>query len=193
MWQHQAIIENHKTYVPSIDPTLAQDPSVESAKLKVVGPLANQLQANGDDLSSDSSEGNEVKAARTYTSANVDLVAGFHHLPTVTIFQGQTSVQGLRDVQFEIPPHVSFPRLVGSYNIRGNPRTAGVLLFSEQQFGDYVRNGLGDPVFSNEGCSGNVDVALSPTHAMGQKYHLVFRNAPARRVLAEAKFTLSFE
>lgn len=102
-------------------------------------------------------------------------------------------MHGFRDLQFEIPPHASFPRLAGSYNIEGNARAAGLLLFSEDQFEEYVRSGFADPVFSNEGCSGNVDVALSPTHATGQKYHLVLRNAAGRRVSAEAKFTLSFE
>lgn len=192
VWRTQARVVSPKAYVPPVDPMLAKDPSVEAAKLKVVGPLANQLRST-EDANLESAETSEPPVLRTATPSNVDLVRGFHHLTPIVLFHGRTSVQGFRDLQFEIPAHASFPRLVGNYEMRGSHRAAGLLVLSEPQFQEFMRGGFGDAVFTNDGPSGNVDVALSPTHAAGQKYHLVLHNSATRTVTTEANFKLSFE
>jgi hypothetical protein len=193
VWRRQARVASRKSYVLSVDPMLANDPAVQAAKLKVVGPLANQLQSAEDSTNPDSTESSEPPTSQTTTPSNIDLVKGFHHLAPVVLFHGRTLVQGYRDLQFEIPAHASFPRLAGNYRMRGSSRAAGLLVLSEPQFQDFTRGSLGDAVLTNDGASGSVDVALSPTHAAGQKYHLVLRNSPARTVAAEVNFTLSFE
>lgn len=101
---------------------------------------------------------------------------------------------GYRDLPFEIPPHASLPRISGSYReLRGSARNPGLLVLSEQQFRDFLRGNRGDAVFSNDGSSGTIDVALSPTYGQGQKYHLLLRNSSRGAVLTEADFTVSFD
>ena len=129
------------------------------------------------------------------TPANVDLVNGFRQLPPLHLFHGRISVQGYRDLQFEVPPHASFPRVLGSYRQLGNGRLrdAGLLLLSDDQFREFTHGNSGDAVFANEGSSGAIDVALSPTRVSSQKYHLLLRGSPAASVPMEADFTVRFD
>jgi hypothetical protein len=182
-------------YVPPVDPALAKDPSVQAAKMKVIGPLASQVQVPEDSPDLTSADTAPPEAAASATPANVDLVRGFRQLPPLHLFHGRLSVQGYRDLQFEIPPHASFPRVAGSYKQLGNGRSrnAGLLLLSDEQFREFIHGNLGDAVFSNDGSSGTIDVALSPTRVSSQKYHLLLRASPAVTVPMEADFTVSFD
>ena len=181
-------------YVPPVDPALAKDPS-QAAKMKVIGPLASQVQVPEDSPDLTSADTAPPEAAASATPADVDLVRGFRQLPPLHLFHGRLSVQGYRDLQFEVPPHASFPRVAGSYKQLGNKRSrnAGLLLLSDEQFREFTHGNLGDAVFSNDGSSGTIDVALSPTRVSSQKYHLLLRASPAVTVPMEADFTVSFD
>ncbi len=43
VWQRQQVVTAKRSPVVLVDPTLASDPSIEDAKLKVIGPLANAV------------------------------------------------------------------------------------------------------------------------------------------------------
>jgi hypothetical protein len=43
-WRNQGKVAAKQPFVPPVDPALARDPAVQAATIKVVGPLANQLQ-----------------------------------------------------------------------------------------------------------------------------------------------------
>lgn len=197
VWRNQATVVAKQTYVPPVDPVLAKDPSVQAAKMKAIGPLASKLQepdANAD-FNSAVSEPAPSESAPAATPSTVDLVKGFRELPPMRLFRGRMSVKGYRDLQFEIPPHASFPRVLGSYKQLGGARcrSAGLLLLSEPQFRDFLRGNSGNAVFTNEGPSGTIDVALSPTRLEAQKYHLLLRNSSLAGVPVEADFTVSFD
>jgi hypothetical protein len=68
-----------------------------------------------------------------------------------------------------------------------------LLLLSDEQFRDFLRGNMGEAVFANEGSAGTIDVALSPTRAASQKYHLLLRNSAPVSVPVEADFTVSFD
>lgn len=208
VWRREAAVVTKQPSFSVIDPALAKDPSVQAAKIKVVGPLANKLQPSETDTETGSTDSNpldpnsyemNVSAARSRPStgnpSNVDLVTGFHRMGPVHLFHGRILVQGYRDLQFEIPPHASLPRISGTYKNLSNvqARRSGVLLLSEQQFREFLRGGPSDAVLASEGLSGTIDVALSPTHLQSQKYHLLIRNSSAQRTPVQADFTISFE
>jgi len=48
VWHKQTNVAAKGQYVPPVDPALARDPSVQAAKMKVIGPLASQVQAPED-------------------------------------------------------------------------------------------------------------------------------------------------
>lgn len=195
MWRKQTTVAAKQAYVPPVDPALARDPSVQAAKMKVIGPLANEVQVPEASTNPNAAEPTEPVATASAIPANVDLVNGFRELPPLHLFRGRISVQGYRDLQFEVPPHASFPRILGTYKQlgKGRSRNAGLLLLSDQQFREFMRGNMGEAVFANEGSSGTIDVALSPTRAASQKYHLLLRNSPAVSVPMEADFTVSFD
>jgi hypothetical protein len=195
VWRKQTTVAAQQAYVPPVDPALAADPAVQAAKMKVIGPLADKVQVPEDYTNSDSADATQPAAAASATPANVDLVNGFRELPPLHLFRGRMSVQGYRDLQFEVPPHASFPRVLGTYKQlgKGRSRNAGVLLLSDQQFRDFMRGNMGEAVFANEGSSGTIDVALSPTRVARQKYHLLLRNSAPVSVPMEADFTVSFD
>lgn len=195
IWHKQATVAAKGQYVPPVDPTLAKDPSVQAAKMKVIGPLSSQVQAHQDPPDPTSADTAQPETPASAIPANVDLVNGFRQLPPLSLFHGRISVQGYRDLQFEVPPHASFPRVLGSYKQLGNGRSrnAGLLLLSDDQFREFTHGNLGGAVFANEGSSGTIDVALSPTRVSSQKYHLLLRGSPAVTVPMEADFTVSFD
>lgn len=185
-----------KPFVPLIDPALAKDPDVQAAKLKVIGPLASQMQeSTGPANLSPSDSGDSMPAAPVNaTPANVDLVNGFRHLPPLRLFRGRMSVRKYRDLPFEVPAHASLPRLRGSYKQLGSGnRKAGLLLLSEDQFRDFLAGTLADALFSNDDSSGVIDFALSPTYVRSQKYHLVLCTSSRASVPVEADFTVTFD
>jgi len=104
-------------------------------------------------------------------------------------------VQGYRDLPFDVPPHASFPRLSGTYKQLRNTqsRKAGLLVFSDQQFRDFIHGDSGEAVFTSDGHSGTIEIALSATRVDSQKYHLVIRNSASVTVPVDADFTLTFE
>jgi hypothetical protein len=195
IWHKQTTVVAKAQYVPPVDPTLAKDPSVQAAKMKVIGPLASQVQVPEDSPDSTAADTAQPEASVIATSANVDLVNGFRQMPALHLFRGRISVQGYRDLQFEVPPHASFPRVQGTYKQLGKrqSRNAGLLLLSEEQFRDFKSGNTGEAVFANEGSSGTIDVALSPTRVASQKYHLLLRNSAPASVPMEADFTVSFD
>lgn len=184
-------------YVPPVDPMLANDPDVkDAAKIKVIGPLASQLQNSAGPADLNMLDANEPAPAAPVnaTPAGVDLVKGFRHLPPMRLFHGRMSVEGYRDLPFEVPAHASLPRIKGSYKQLGNgPRKAGLLLLSEQQFRDFLAGNLAEAVFSNDDSSGAIDIALSPTYVQSQKYHLVLHSSSRASLPMEADFTVSFD
>jgi len=129
------------------------------------------------------------------TPSRTDLVGRVKRLPPQHIFRGRLTVQGHRDLPFEVPPHASFPRLSGTYKQLRNTqsRKAGLLVLSDQQFRDFMHGDSSEAVFSSDGPSGTIEIALSPTRVDSQKYHLVICNSPAVTVPVEANFTLTFE
>jgi hypothetical protein len=195
VWRKQPTVAAKQAYVPPVDPALARDSSVQAAKMKVIGPLASNVQVPEDSTNPDSAEAIAPTAAASATPADVDLVNGFRQLPPLRLFHGRLSVRGYRDLQFDVPPHASFPRVLGSYKQLGNGRSrnAGLLLLSDDQFREFTHGNLGDAVFANQGSSGMLDVALSPTRVASQKYHLLLRNSAPVSVLVEADFTVSFD
>lgn len=195
IWHKQTTISVKGRYVPPVDPVLAKDPSVQAAKIKVIGPLASQVQVPEDSPDSTSSDTAQPEAPASAIPANVDLVKGFRKLPPLHLFRGQISVKGYRDIQFEVPPHASFPRVRGSYRQlgKGRSRNAGLLLLSDQQFREFMRGNMGEAVFAKDGSSGTIDLALSPTRVSSEKYHLLLRGSPAVAVPMEADFTVSFD
>lgn len=44
VWQKQQVVAAKRSPVVLVDPTLASDPSIEDAKMKVIGPLANAVE-----------------------------------------------------------------------------------------------------------------------------------------------------
>ena len=56
-----------------------------------------------------------------------------------------------------------------------------------------MRGNMGEAVFANDGSSGTIDLALSPTRVSSEKYHLLLRGLPAVAVPMEADFTVSFD
>lgn len=195
-WQsvwHTQTVAGKGQFVPPVDPALAKDPSVQAAKIKVIGPLASQVQGAEDSRDPTSADTGQPEVPVSASPADVDLVKGFRHLAPLHLFHGRISVQGYRDLQFEVPPHASFPRVQGSYKQLGNGRlrNAGLLLLSDEQFREFTHGNTADAVFTNEGSSGTIDVALSPTRISSQKYHLLLRGSPA--VNTEADFTVSFD
>jgi hypothetical protein len=199
VWHKQQKPVAAKPYVPPVDPMLANDPDIkDAAKVKVIGPLANAVQdpAGSTEVgTAEVSEAAPVGLPSAARPADVDLVKGFRQLPPVRLFKGRLSVKGYRDLPFDIPPHASLPRISGTYRELGGgfARNAGLLVLSDQQFRDFVRGNRGDAVFSNDGFSGTIDVALRPTYAQGQTYHLLLRNSSRVGVLTEADFTVSFD
>jgi hypothetical protein len=192
VWHKQTTISGKGQYVPPVDPALAKDPSVQAAKMKVIGPLASQIQGPQDSSDSTSADPAQPETVATATPANVDLVKGFRQLAPLHLFHGRISVHGYRDLQFEVPPHASFPRVLGSYKQLGNRRlrNVGLLLLSDEQFREFTHGNTGEAVFTNEGSS-TIEVALSPTRVSSQKYHLLLRGSPT--VNMEADFTVSFD
>jgi hypothetical protein len=195
IWHKQTTVAVKGQYIPPVDPALARDPSVQAAKMKVIGPLASQVQVPEESPDSTSADTTQPEATASATPANVDLVNGFRQLPPLHLFHGRISVKGHRDLQFEVPPHASFPRVLGSYKQLGNGRSrnAGLLLLSDDQFREFTRGNLGDAVLANDGSSGTIDIAPSPTRVSSQKYHLLLRASPAVTVPMEADFTVSFD
>jgi len=195
VWRKQTTAAAKQAYVPPVDPALARDPSVQAAKMKVIGPLANEVQVPEESTNPNAAEPSEPLATASATPANVDLVNGFRELPPLHLFCGRISVQGYRDLQFEVPPHASFPRILGTYKQvgKGRSRNAGLLLLSDQQFREFMCGNMGEAVFANEGSSGTIDVALSPTRAASQKYHLLLRSSTPVSVPVEADFTVNFD
>lgn len=181
-------------YVPPIDPALAKDPAIQAAKIKVIGPLASQVQPQDDATDPTSNGSSETAAPTSAAPANVDLVKGFRHLTPLHVFRGRIAVQGYRDLPFEVPQHASLPRVSGTYKQLGGPsRGTGLLLLSDQQFQDFLRGGMGDAVFANDSLSGVIDIALSPTYGIAQKYHLLLRGSPRLSIPVQADFTVSFD
>lgn len=197
VWHKQRPAAVAKPYVPPVDPMLANDPDIKDAtKMKVIGPLANAVQDQSGSIetgSADLSDPAPVASTSAARPADVDLVKGFRHLPPVRLFKGRLSVKGYRDLVFEIPPHASLPRIYGTYRQLESARNAGLLLLSDAQFREFLQGNRGEAVFSNDGSSGTVDVALSPTYAQGQTYHLLLRNSSRVGVPTEADFTVSFD
>ena len=185
-----------KPELPPVDPMLAKDPDIKDAtKTRVVGPLANAIQDPTGSIETGSAELSEsATPVRATAPANVDLVKGFRQLPPVRLLKGRIFVTGYLDLPFEVPPHASLPRISGTYReLGGSARNPGLLVLSEQQFRDFLRGNKGDALFRNDGSSGTIDLALSPTYAQGQKYHLLLRNSSRAAVLTEADFTVSFD
>lgn len=194
--KQQHAIAGAKPSVPLIDPNLAKDPDIQAAKIKVIGPLASQMQDSAGTADLNASDANApVPAAPTNaTPANVDLVNGFRHLPPLRLFRGRISVRRYRDLPFEVPAHASLPRITGSYKQLGSGNhKAGLLLLSEDQFRDFLAGTLADALFSNDDSSGVIDLALSPTYVRSQKYHLVLCSSARARVPMEADFIVSFD
>ena len=69
------------------------------------------------------------------------------------------------------------------------------LLFSEQQFADFLSGRPGDALFSADGAHDeDVNFSLPPTYTKPAKYFLVFRNEspkPAKRIV-QADFKVEF-
>jgi hypothetical protein len=201
VWRKQVIGRPTQAYVPPIDPALARDPDIQAAKLKVIGPLAAKLQAPEEQPDSNSAEAGEpTQASDTATPvpatpSGADLVGRVKRLPPLHIFRGRLTVQGYRDLPFDVPPHASFPRLSGTYKQLRNTqsRKAGLLVLSDQQFRDFMHGDSGEAVFTSDGPSGIIEIALSSTRTDSQKYHLVIRNSASVSVPVDADFTLTFE
>jgi hypothetical protein len=204
IWQKQSTLPRPtQPYVPPVDPVLAADPDVQAAKMKVIGPLANQIRtpagspdAGSIDETNPADPGQPAPSTHPSTApVSVDLVGGFRHVPPLRLFHGRMTVKGYRQLQFEVPAHSSFPRLKGSYKQLGGSATrdSGLLLLSDAQYQDFLHGQLGDAVAWNEGSSGTVDIALSPTHFQSQKYHLLLRNPSRGGIPVEVDFTVSFD
>jgi len=201
VWRKQVIGRPTQAYVPPIDPALAQDLDIRAAKLKVIGPLGGKLQApeeQPDPNSAETGEPTQEPVTATpvpATPSGADLVGRFKRLPPLHIFRGRLTVQGYRDLPFDVPPHASFPRLSGTYKQLRNTHSpkAGLLVLSDQQFRDFMHGDSGEAVFTSDGPSGTIEIALSATRGDSQKYHLVIRNSASVTVPVDANFTLTFE
>jgi hypothetical protein len=107
------------------------------------------------------------------------------------------------DVPFELPPHAATPQLRGTYHAylqssgaaSADDANVEFLLFTEQQFADFLSGRPSDALFSADGAHDeDVNFSLPPTYTKPARYYLVFRNdstKPAKRIV-QADFKLEF-
>ena len=174
--------------VPLIDPALTSDPSIDAAKLKVIGPLANALNAQAE-TSTSASPANPVTAVDHVEKAAASAPRRFH---------ASFSVKSYRYFRLLVPAHISSPSLRGSFTSYSagpakNVAIVDFLVLDDSQFSDFVGEDGGSTVFSSETSGGIVDIALGPTFFESKKYYLVFRSPDNRSRLVTADLTATFD
>jgi hypothetical protein len=118
------------------------------------------------------------------------------------LLQQSFTISKAVDVPFELPPHAATPQLRGTYHAYAQAGVASadeanveLLLFTEQQFADFVNGRPGDALFSADGAHDeDMNFSLPPTYTKPAKYFLVFRNEapkPAKRIV-QADFRIDF-
>jgi hypothetical protein len=112
-WQReQAAVAKSKS-VSLIDPTLASDPSIAPAKVKVIGPLATAMEHEQQDP-------NATDSAAIAEPASSAQPTAFDHVerPSTTArrrFHSTFLVKGYRYYQLLVPAHTSSPKLQGRF------------------------------------------------------------------------------
>src|SRR5437764_14712756 len=124
-WQKQVVVASKHEPVSLIDPNLAKDPSIESAKLNVIGPLPNALEPQGEipGPTSDKTEvikGNAAENApgntpqNAYQASPFDLV-GHAEPQAPRHFRSTFRVSSYRYFRLVVPAHATFPKLHGTF------------------------------------------------------------------------------
>lgn len=196
VWRSQQSLHAKIQPVPLIDPALAGDPSVASAKLKVIGPLANALKPQGEILSPSDSEKIESPSLPTPPTA-------FDHVEQSATaaprrFHATFAVKSYRYYQLLVPPHTTSPRLHGSFTSVSagpgkTPAIAEFLLLDDRQFSDFIQGDVGTVLFSSESIGATIDVTLSPALFEPKKYYLVFRSPDNRVRIVTSNLTATFD
>jgi len=191
VWQKQQVVAAKRRPVVLVDPTLASDPSIEDAKMKVIGPLANAVEPVDNP--------SEIKQPPPSPAAP----NAFDHVqkPTSSApirLHNTFVVKTYRFFAFQVPAHTTSPKFRGAFksyfsNRDKSDAVVEALLLDEQQFNQFVHGNSGTTVFSNESASGDMDLTLNATPFEPKKYYLVFRTPDARSRVVTADFTAIFD
>jgi hypothetical protein len=201
-WRERQYRATHQKSVPLIDPALAADSSVAAAQLKVIGPLANSMQALDGTPSIDESAEPKTSPIEMTTlsrpASALDYVANSRATGPVRLLHGKIAVRSYRDVPFIVPVQTSSPRLHGTFHAfladHSQDGNVDILVLNQQQFADFARRRVVDAVFTNGAATtGRIDVILNPTVLQPQKYYLVLSNPSNQLQLVDADFALAFE
>src|SRR5260370_5840228 len=192
VWRRQHLLPANGSPILWVDPALENDPAVDAAKLKVVGPLANAIEPveNASDAGQNTTPATPPTAFDHVERPATSKPLGFHSSFLVKTF---------RFFEFVVPAHTSSPRFQGTfksfYADRGKGgATVDALLLDEQQFGEFVHGDSGTAVLSAESsASGSIGVAFNPTIWASNEYSLVFRSPDRRNRVVSAEFTATFD
>jgi hypothetical protein len=196
VWQkEQAELAKSKP-VSLIDPTLANDPSVAPAKIKVIGPLATAMEHEQEDPSGmdDTATAEPAPSAQPTTFAHMEKPSTYapHR------FHSTFLVKSYRYYRLLVPVRAGSPKLRGRFaafaaTADKSAADAELLLLDENQFNDFVHGRINDAVFSSTSSVGIIDVTLSPGVLAAKKYYLVFRSPDKRPRLVTADLMESFD
>jgi hypothetical protein len=204
MLQKQAAPPPKREPVAVIDPNFAKDPAIDAAKIKVIGPLANAMNSQGE-LSAIS--GDEANATKTDNAESAPQNAGpaspfdlvGHGDPQdPRHFHATFRVTNYKYFRLVVPAHSSLPKLHGTFaSFSGDQHRTAVasdfLVLDSGQLNDFVHRTGGDSVFSHESCGGVIDVMLSPTIFDPKEYYLVFSSPDNHSRLITADLTATFD
>lgn len=208
VWHKQSAIAAKQHSAPLIDPTFAKDPSIDAARLKVIGPLANAITEQPENTSADPNDA-AANAALDSSSAEAtderrpaDPAIPFNLVGHVeasgpqhwhTTFRLKT----YRYFRLYVPPHATSPRLQGTFAAYSaeskNAESADFLVLDDNQLHDFVHQGGGDAIFSHESSRGVIDLQLSPTILDAKDYYLVFSSPDRRPRIVVADLMATFD
>jgi len=202
--KRQAAPPAKRESVPLIDPTLAKDPSIEGAKIKVIGPLASAVNSDGEIAGLSDDPPDPAKTAETENAPQnsgpatpFDLVG--HDGPQgPQHFHATFRVTNYKYFKLLVPAHSSLPKLHGTFaSFSGDPgrtsQPANFLVLDRSQLDGFVHGTGGDAVFSHESNGGVIDVMLSPTIFDPKEYYLVFSSPDNHSRLITADLTATFD
>jgi len=208
-WHHEESTARKST-IPTIDPTFAKDPSIASAQIKVIGPLAsatkviekavNDPAAKDAPIETDSATADieSEEQAKTESTAAVMNPDGLGRASTdeyapLSLCHGKINLVTTRVYPFEVPAHVLSPRVTGHIASMADTRGVEVILLNQQQYAEYLQGQAGDAIFANELRTGDLDVALHSGSSQPQKFFLILNNLEKQPQKIGADFKVSFE
>jgi hypothetical protein len=145
----------------------------------MVGPLANYMAKQ--EAPKSSSETKEVETVTWIPTAS-DHAGGSVVGSTAPILRKSFAVRSAVQVAFQVPAHAASPRLRGTFQSSATPGGGAdapleVLVLSDQQYSEFVKQRAGDATFVAEDApAGDVNASLPPTFNQPAQYHLIFRN-----------------